>query len=62
MISFYGFLLTVTSCQVAMVDLLFPEVGEVCGGSLREHRLDVLTEKIKGLKSQSLEWLEICCL
>lgn len=58
----YEFLLIKTSWQVAMVDLLFPEVGEVCGGSLREHRLDVLTEKVKGLKSQSLEWLEICYL
>ena len=34
---------------VAAADLLVPGVGELCGGSQREERLDVLTERIKEL-------------
>ena len=29
------------------MDLLGPEVGELCGGSLREERLHVLTQKLR---------------
>ena len=34
---------------VAAADLLVPGVGELCGGSQREERLDVLTERIREL-------------
>ena len=34
---------------VAAADLLVPGVGELCGGSQREERLDVLSERIKEL-------------
>ena len=34
---------------VAAADLLVPYVGELCGGSQREERLDVLTERIEEL-------------
>jgi len=39
------------------VDLLVPGIGELCGGSLREHRYDVLVEmmKKKGLKLEDYE-------
>ena len=30
---------------VSALDLLLPEVGELCGGSLREHRPHVLEER-----------------
>ena len=39
------------------MDLLFPHCGELCGGSLREHRLDLLTEKLENLGiRQDYEW------
>ena len=34
---------------VAAVDMLVPGIGELCGGSQREERLDVLTNRIKEL-------------
>nr|CAB3264203.1 probable asparagine--tRNA ligase, mitochondrial [Phallusia mammillata] len=34
---------------VAAVDLIFPEVGELCGGSLRESDLDKLTSRLTAL-------------
>ena len=32
---------------VSAVDLLFPKVGELCGGALREHRTSVLRKKME---------------
>ncbi|MDA3927400.1 MAG: asparagine--tRNA ligase [Prolixibacteraceae bacterium] len=34
---------------VAAMDVLFPQIGEIIGGSQREERLDVLTEKMKAM-------------
>ena len=34
---------------VAAVDLLAPDVGEICGGSLREHEFTILKEKLEKL-------------
>ena len=34
---------------VAAMDVLFPKVGEMVGGSQREERLDVLLERMKQL-------------
>jgi asparaginyl-tRNA synthetase len=43
---------------VAAMDILVPKIGEIIGGSQREERLDVLTEKIKakGLDPASYWW------
>jgi len=43
---------------VAAMDVLFPGIGEIIGGSQREERLDVLTEKIKalGIDEKELDW------
>ncbi|KAJ3384887.1 asparaginyl-tRNA synthetase [Entophlyctis sp. JEL0112] len=43
---------------VACVDLLVPGIGEVVGGSLREHRYDSVSSQItqRGLSSEQLEW------
>ena len=40
------------------MDLLVPGVGEIIGGSQREERLDVLTEKIKenGMNPKDYWW------
>ncbi len=43
---------------VRAMDVLFPGIGEIVGGSQREERLDVLKEKIKalGLDEKELWW------
>ena len=43
---------------VAAADLLVPGVGELCGGSQREERLDVLTARIEelGMKPEDYWW------
>jgi asparaginyl-tRNA synthetase len=34
---------------VAAMDILFPAIGEIVGGSQREERLDVLTQRMKDM-------------
>jgi len=49
---------------VAAVDLLAPEVGEICGGSLREERLELLQQALDRTGfTESLSWLDFifCC-
>ena len=43
---------------VRAMDILFPGIGEIVGGSQREERLDVLVEKMKvlGLDEKELSW------
>ena len=43
---------------VAATDLLMPVVGELCGGSQREERYDVLAQRMdeKGVNRESLQW------
>lgn len=43
---------------VGAMDVLFPGIGEIIGGSQREERYDVLKEKIKavGIDEKELEW------
>lgn len=43
---------------VRAMDILFPGIGEIVGGSQREERLDVLKEKIAalGIDEQELWW------
>ena len=43
---------------VAAVDLLVPGVGEIIGGSQREERLDLLTERMNelGLDTEAYDW------
>jgi asparaginyl-tRNA synthetase len=43
---------------VRAMDVLFPGIGEIAGGSQREERLDVLQEKIKamGIDEKELWW------
>lgn len=43
---------------VAAMDVLFPGIGEIIGGSQREERLDVLTQKMKemGVDAEELWW------
>ncbi len=43
---------------VAAVDLLVPGSGELCGGSQREERMDVLLNKMKdfGIDPKSMDW------
>ena len=37
------------------IDVLVPRIGEIAGGSQREHRLDVLTERMKKKGMTDLE-------
>ena len=43
---------------VAAVDMLVPGIGELCGGSQREERLEVLSSRIKelGMKEEDYAW------
>lgn len=43
---------------VACFDLIVPEIGELIGGSLREHDLAKLTSEIdrRGMRSESIQW------
>jgi len=43
---------------VAAMDLLVPKVGEIIGGSQREERIDLLTERMKevGIRPEGLWW------
>ena len=43
---------------VGAMDVLFPGIGEIVGGSQREERYDVLVDKIKalGIDQKELEW------
>ena len=43
---------------VRAMDILFPGIGEIIGGSQREERLDILKKKIKevGIKEKELWW------
>jgi asparaginyl-tRNA synthetase len=43
---------------VAAMDVLFPQIGEIIGGSQREERLDVLVEKMKAMEIplKEMDW------
>jgi len=43
---------------VAAMDILFPGIGEIVGGSRREERLDVLLERMKAfdIHPEEMEW------
>lgn len=43
---------------VRAMDVLFPSIGEIIGGSQREERLDVLKEKMQkmGVSEEELWW------
>ena len=43
---------------VRAMDILFPGIGEIVGGSQREERLDVLNERIEalGIEKKELWW------
>ena len=41
---------------VACFDLLLPEVGELVGGSLREHRLEALASAMQQHKVTNIDW------
>lgn len=43
---------------VACFDLIFPEIGEIVGGSLREHNYERLVEEMKrrGMNMKDMEW------
>jgi asparaginyl-tRNA synthetase len=43
---------------VGAMDILFPGIGEIVGGSQREERYDVLVEKMKvlGIDQEELSW------
>jgi asparaginyl-tRNA synthetase len=56
--SFYMRVMEDSPGHVSAVDLLLPKVGEVCGGSLREHRPHVLQERLRatGQDSSAVQW------
>ena len=43
---------------VKAMDILFPGIGEIVGGSQREERLDILLKRIKkfGIKEKDVWW------
>lgn len=43
---------------VACFDLIVPEIGELIGGSIREHRYDQLLQEIerRGMSTESMQW------
>ena len=43
---------------VRAMDILFPGIGEIVGGSQREERLDVLNERVEalGIEKKELWW------
>jgi asparaginyl-tRNA synthetase len=43
---------------VAAMDILFPGIGEIVGGSQREERVDVLKEKMTtfGISHEDMKW------
>lgn len=43
---------------VACFDLIVPEIGELIGGSIREHRYDQLLQEIerRGMSAESMQW------
>ena len=50
-------LIKITFVQAASLDLLCPDVGEVCGGTMREERLDLLQNKLEALRlTESYQW------
>ena len=48
------YMLPSSRATVACFDLLLPDLGELVGGSLREHRVDELTNAMRGL--EDMEW------
>ena len=43
---------------VRAMDILFPGIGEIVGGSQREERLDILNERVEalGIEKEELWW------
>ena len=44
--------------ELKAMDILFPGIGEIVGGSQREERLDILLKRIKkfGIKEKDVWW------
>ena len=43
---------------VSAVDLLFPKIGELCGGALREYRKDILLQRMKECSTENDKLLD----